>query len=278
MPRPIWSGSISFGLVNIPVKLVTAVRKKDVRFHQLHAKDGVRIQQRRVCPEDGEEVPWDDLVKGYEVAPGQHVIIEPEELEALDPEATHTIDIEDFVALDQIDPLYFDSSYYLTPDQTGGKAYRLLFDAMSRSGRVGIGRVVLRTKQYLCAVRPIGEALALTTMNFADEVLLQDEVDGLPGPDEGLSDRELRLADQLVEAMATDFDPERYEDTYRKEVLALIEAKAAGQELVVEPSKPAAPVIDLMAALEASLSKAPADRKEAGQGSEDEAAGTASTG
>jgi DNA end-binding protein Ku len=119
MPRPIWSGAISFGLVNIPVKLVTAVRKQDVRFHQLHAKDGVRIQQRRVCPDDGEEVPWSDLVKGYEIAPGRYVVIEPDELEALDPEATHTIDIEDFVALDQVDPVYLDTTYYAVPDAAG---------------------------------------------------------------------------------------------------------------------------------------------------------------
>jgi DNA end-binding protein Ku len=254
VPRPIWSGSISFGLVNVPVKLFTAVRKKTVRFHQLHAEDGARIQQKRVCSVDGEEVAFEDLAKGYELYPGQYVMIEPEELDALDPEATQTIDIEDFVELDQVDPLYYDSSYYLVPDARGTKAYRLLLDAMRESGRVGIARVVMRTKQYLCAVRPVGEALVLTTMNFADEVVGQEEIEGLPGEQEA-GERELKMAEALIESLSTDWQPEKYEDTYREQVMALIEAKAAGQELVSQPSAPSAPVIDLMAALEASLAQ-----------------------
>jgi DNA end-binding protein Ku len=236
------------------VKLFTAVRKKTVRFHQLHAEDGARIQQKRVCSVDGEEVAFEDLAKGYELYPGQYVMIEPEELDALDPEATQTIDIEDFVELDQVDPLYYDSSYYLVPDARGTKAYRLLLDAMRESGRVGIARVVMRTKQYLCAVRPVGEALVLTTMNFADEVVGQEEIEGLPGEQEA-GERELKMAEALIESLSTDWQPEKYEDTYREQVMALIEAKAAGQELVSQPSAPSAPVIDLMAALEASLAQ-----------------------
>jgi DNA end-binding protein Ku len=252
--RAIWSGSISFGLVNVPVKLFTSVRKKDVRFNQLHAKDGVRIQQKRVCPADGEEVGWDDLVKGYEIAPGQYVVVTNEELEALDPEATHTVDIEDFVALEDIDPLYFDSSYYLVPDAPGVKPYRLLLDAMNDSGRVGIGRVVLRTKQYLCAVRPLGDALVLTTMNFADEVSPASELEGVPGPGAEPSSREMKVAKQLIDSLTAKFEPDKYHDTYREAVLALIEAKAQGQEVVSEPPpEKAAPVVDLMSALEASL-------------------------
>lgn len=258
MPRPIWSGSISFGLVNVPVKLVPAIRKQNVRFHQLHAADGVRIQQRRVCPADGTEVAYEDLVKGYEIGPGHYVVVQPEELEELGPAAGHTVDIEDFVALDQIDPLHFDTSYYLVPDQAGTKAYRLLLDAMAGAGRVGIGRVVLRTKQYLCAVRPVGEALVLSTMNFADEVVPRDELGTLPGPGVAASERELQMANQLIESLSTDFDPERYRDDYRLAVLSLIEAKAAGHEVVTEPAPAAAPVIDLMAALEASLARAKA--------------------
>jgi DNA end-binding protein Ku len=254
VPRPIWSGSISFGLVNVPVKLFTAVRKKTVRFHQLHAEDGGRIQQKRVCSLDGEEVAYEDLAKGYELYPGQYVMIEPEELDSLDPEATQTIDIEDFVELDQVDPLFYDTSYYLVPDARGTKAYRLLLDAMRGSGRVGIARVVMRTKQYLCAVRPVGEALVLTTMNFADEVVGQDEIEGLPGEQEA-GERELKMAEALIESLSTDWQPEKYEDTYREQVMALIEAKAAGQELVSQPAAPSAPVIDLMAALEASLAQ-----------------------
>lgn len=267
MPRPIWSGSISFGLVNVPVKLFTAVRKKTVRFHQLHAADGGRIQQKRVCSLDGEEVPFEDLAKGYELYQGQYVVIDPDELDALDPEATQTIDIEDFVDLDEVDPLYYDSSYYLVPDARGTKAYRLLLDAMRQSGRVGIARVVMRTKQYLCAVRPVGEALVLTTMNFADEVVGQDEVEGLPGEQEA-GERELKMAEALIESLSTGWQPDKYEDNYRERVLALIEAKAAGQELVSQPAAPAAPVIDLMAALEASLAQTREEQTESGQEAE----------
>jgi DNA end-binding protein Ku len=261
MPRPIWSGSISFGLVNVPVKLYTAVRKKTVRFNQLHGADGGRIQQKRVCTVDGEEVAFEDLVKGYELYPGQYVIIDPDELDALDPEATQTIDIEDFVDLAEIDPLYYDSSYYLVPDQRGTKAYRLLLDAMQESGRVGIARVVMRTKQYLCAVRPVGEALVLTTMNFADEVVTQEEIEGLPGEQEA-SERELKMAGALIESLTTDWAPDKYHDTYRERVMELIEARSEGQELVSQPAAaPSAPVIDLMAALEASLKNPRAGRE-----------------
>jgi len=269
VPRAIWSGSISFGLVNVPVKLFTAVRKKDVRFHQLHAKDGGRIQQRRVCSNDGEEVPYDELVKGYEIAPDQYVVIEPEELDSLDPEATHTVDIEDFVALDEIDPLFFDGNYYLVPDERAGKPYRLLLDAMKQTGRVGIARVVLRTKQYLCAIRPVGESLVLTTMNFADEVVSQDDLEELPGPQAEATDREVRMAGQLIESLTTPFDANRYTDTYRERVLDLIERKAEGQEIVTaaEPER-TAPVIDLMAALEASLAAAKEGKLGAGGASE----------
>jgi DNA end-binding protein Ku len=265
MPRPIWTGAISFGLVSVPVKLFAAVRHKDLRFHQLHAADGVRIVQRRVCPEDGQEVAFEDLVKGYEVAPGRYVVIQPDELEALDPQASHTVDIEDFVALEQIDPLYFDSSYYLVPDQAGAKAYRLLLDAISAAGKVGIGKVVMRNRQYLCALRPLGGALVLTTMNFADEVQSAESLEGLPGPEVVASEREIKMATQLIEALDGDWDPTRYQDTHRERVMELINAKVAGEEVVVGTAASVAPVIDLMAALEASLAQARA--RAAGPGS-----------
>ena len=262
MARSIWGGAISFGLVNVPVKLYTAVRKKDVRFHQLHAPDGARINQKRVCSADEQEVAYEDIVKGYEIAKGQYVVIEPEELESLDPETTHTIDIEDFVQLDQIDPLFFDASYYVLPDKRGEKAYRLLLEAMRDSGKVGIAKVVMRSKQYLVAMRPVGEALVMSTMNFADEVVPQDELEGLPGPSEKVSDRELKMASQLIESLTTDFEPDKYEDTYREKVLELIERKASGMEIVApEETKAAKPVVDLMAALEASLAAAKGDGK-----------------
>jgi DNA end-binding protein Ku len=257
VPRPIWTGSISFGLVNVPVKLLTAVRKKDVRFHQLHAADGARIQQRRVCTAEGTEVAFEDLAKGYEVSPGRYVMIEPEELESLDPEATHTIDIEAFVPLSEIDPLYFDSSYYLIPDARGDKPYRLLLDAMATTDRVGIARFVLRNKQYLCALRPVGDALVLSTMNFADEVVGQDEVGELPRAEVEANERELSMARQLIDALASEFDPDAYHDTYREKVLELIEAKAQGEEIVeAAPVERPAPVVDLITALEASLADA----------------------
>jgi len=259
------------------VKLTTAVRKKDVRFHQLHLKDGSRIVQKRFCAEENVEVAYEELAKGYEIAPGQYVMIDPEELEELDPVATHTIDIEDFVALDEIDPLFFDSSYYLVPDDRGAKPYRLLLEAMREAGQVGIATVVMRTKQYLCAVRPVEDALVLTTMNFADEVVPQNQLEEVPGPDVEASERELQMASQLIETLATKFDPDKYHDTYREQVLELIEKKAAGQEVVMPAvAERPAPVVDLMAALEASLAQVKETR--AGKGGKDDGGGEASGG
>ncbi len=255
MPRAIWSGAISFGLVSVPVKLYSAVSRKTVRFHQLHAADGVRIQQKRVCPADGEEVAYDDIVKGYEIAPDRYVVIGPGELEALDPKRTHTIEIEDFVSLSDIDPIYYDHPYYLVPGPGGAKPYRLLVDAMRDTGRVGIARVVLRSKEQLVALRPMGEVLAMATMVFDDEIVPADRLDELPDEDVKTTERELTIARQLVESLAGEFEPGRYRDTYREEVLALIERKAAGEEIAVQPPREesAQEVPDLMSALQASL-------------------------
>jgi DNA end-binding protein Ku len=253
MPRAIWSGAISFGLVNVPVKLVAAVQPKDVRFNQLEAGTGQRVRQKRVSSVTGEEVPYDQIVKGYEIAPDQYVVVTPEELAALDPKATRTIDIEDFVELAQIDPLYYEHAYYLVPETAGRKAYVLLRETMRRTGKVGIGRVVLRTKQYLAVIRPREQALVLETLYYADEVVDESSLE-LP-TDVELSERELDIARQLVESLATDFDPTRYRDTYREEVLALIEAKAAGRQVVTQipAAEEEGEVVDLMAALERSL-------------------------
>jgi DNA end-binding protein Ku len=257
MPRAIWSGAISFGLVNVPVKLFTAVSQKDVRFHQLDQKTGARIQQRRVSSATGEEVPYEEIVKGYELSPDRYVTITPEELDALDSVATHTVDIEDFVHLDQIDPVYFEKPYYLVPDKGGSKAYRLLLDAMREADKVAIGRVVMRTKQYLAVIRPVGDALVLETMLYGDEVVPQEELDGLPTEDVEVSERELKMARQLIDSLTTDFDPDKYRDEYRARVLDLIERKAEGQEIVTQPAaEEPAQVVDLMAALEASLAEA----------------------
>ena len=261
MPRAIWSGSISFGLVNVPVKMTTAVSTKDVRFHQLHASDNTRIQQKRFCPADGEEVPYDQIVKGYEIAPGQYVVVTPEELAALDPVATHTIDIEEFVDLDQIDPIFFDHPYYLVPDARASKPYALLVRAMENSNKVGIARMVMRTKQYLTALRAKDGALVMATLLYGDEVLPIEELD-VPGIEVELTDRELRMAEQLIESLSEKFDPDKFRDEYREKVIELIEKKAEGQEIVAQPvSEAPTPVVDLMAALEASLAAAKADAK-----------------
>jgi DNA end-binding protein Ku len=264
MARAIWSGAISFGLVNVPVKLYTATSPKSVRFHQLSAKTGARIKQKRVDASTGEEVAFEDIVKGYELTPDRYVTIDPDELDALDPKATHTIDIEEFVDLVQIDPIYYDHNYYLAPTAGGAKAYRLLLEAMRESGKIAVGRFVLRSKQQLCALRPVGDALALTTMLFGDEVLSPDRLDELDSVGEAeASDRELRMAQQLIASLSAEFDPTKFRDEYRERVLELIERKASGEEIAVVPDAPepaAAP--DLMAALEASLAAVRSDDPE----------------
>ena len=261
MPRAIWSGAISFGLVNVPIKLFTATSQKDVRFHQLHDKDGARIQQKRVCSKDGEEVPLEHIVKGYEVSRDRYVLITPDELDALDPKASRTVDIQEFVDLDEIDPVYFDSTYYLVPDKGAAKAYALLLEAMRQSKKVAIARVVLRQKQHLVALRPLNNALSMETMLYADEVVGTDSLEGLP-EDVEVTDRELKMAQQLIESLADDFKPERYRDDYRERVLDMIERKAEGQEIVAaEEEEDEPPVVDLMAALEASLAAAKTRRE-----------------
>src|ERR1700693_2863447 len=263
MARGIWAGAISFGLVYVPVKLYSATSPKTVRFHQLSSKTGARIRQKRVDPSTDEEVPYEEIVKGYEITPDRYVVIDPDELDALDPKATKTIDIEEFVDLDQIDPIYYDHSYYLAPAAGGAKAYRLLLDAMRESGKVGIGRVVLRSKQQLAALRPTGDVLTLTTMLWGDEVLSPERLDELESVAETeATDRELKMAEQLIESLSGDFEPSRFRDEYRDRVLDLIERKAAGEEIAVQPQAEeptAAP--DLMAALEASLAAVRDDSK-----------------
>jgi DNA end-binding protein Ku len=261
MARAIWSGAISFGLVNVPVKLYSATSPKTVRFHQLSSKTGARIRQKRVDPTTGEEVPYEEIVKGYEITPDRYVLITPEELDSLDPKATKTIDIEEFVDLVDIDPIYYDHSYYLAPTAGGSKAYRLLLDAMRESGKVGIGKVVLRTKQQLCALRPTGDVLTLSTMLFGDEVLSPDRLDELDDIAEAAAtERELKMAQQLIDSLSNDFDPERFRDEYREQVLQLIERKASGEQITVEPAaEEPEEVPDLMAALEASLAAVKSD-------------------
>ncbi|MGH2926741.1 MAG: Ku protein [Solirubrobacteraceae bacterium] len=257
MARAIWSGAISFGLVNVPVKLFSATSPKTVRFHQISAKTGARIRQKRVDQSTGDEVPFEEIVKGYELTPDRYVLIEPDELEALDPKVTKTIDIEEFVEIVDIDPIYYDHSYYLAPATGGAKAYRLLLEAMREAGKVAVGRIVIRSKQQLCALRPIGDAMALSTMLFGDEVLAPDRLDELDAlADVEATPRELKMAQQLIDSLSADFDPSRFKDEYRERVLDLIERKAAGEEIAVLPeAEEVTPAPDLMAALEASLAE-----------------------
>jgi DNA end-binding protein Ku len=256
MPRSIWSGAISFGLVNVPVKLYSAVSKKTVRFHQLHDKDGVRIQQKRVCPKDDEEVAYEHIVKGYEISPDEYVVVTPDELDAIEPKKTKTIDIEDFVDLDDIDPLYYDHPYYLLPDKSAAKPYKLLHQAMIDANKVGIARVVIRSKEQLVAIRPVDGVLAMSTMNFADEIVPTDKFDEPTADDADTTKREVDMARQLIDSLSSDWEPDKYHDTYRERVLELIEQKAEGKEIVLQPAEEPQEVPDLMAALEASVKAA----------------------
>ena len=239
MPRSIWSGAISFGLVNVPVKLYSAVSRKTVRFNQLNEKTGNRIQMKRTDPETGDEVPFDQIVKGFELTKDRYVVITPDELDALDPERTRTIQIEEFVDQIDIDPIYYDHPYYLVPDKGSAKAYGLLLNAMQASGKVAIARVVIRSKEALVAIRPAGDILMMETMIFHDEVVPHDEIDDLPdSKDLDVSDREVKMAQQLIDSLSSEFDPSQYRDEYRDKVLELIERKAQGEEIAVQPEAP----------------------------------------
>ena len=256
MPRSIWSGAISFGLVNVPVKLYSAVSRKTVRFHQLNSDTGHRIAQKRVDSVTEEEVSYDRIVKGFELTKERYVVVTPEELDSIAPEKTRAIDIEDFVDLEDIDPIFYDHPYYLVPDKGAGKAYGLLLEAMRESGKVAIARVVLRSKEQLVAIRPgAGDVLTMETMIFHDEVVPADELDDVPSANElKTSDREVKMAQQLIDSLSSDFEPSKYHDEYREKVLELIERKADGEEIAIQPQEEEPQKVpDLMAALEASL-------------------------
>ena len=229
MPRAIWTGTISFGLLNVPVKLYSAVSSKAIRFRELRAKDGSRVRHKRVAEADNEEVAYEDLVKGYEITPDQYVVLSREELEQLDPKRSKSIEIEDFVDLDQIDPIYFNQPYYLGPAPGAERAYALLAEAMGEQRKVAIARFVLRNRESLAAIRAGDGILTLATMRFADEVVPASQLEGLLGekPDSPPRRQEVEMAEQLIESLSTDFDPSAYEDEYRTELLSLIERKAA---------------------------------------------------
>ena len=274
MPRAIWSGSISFGLVNIPIKLYNAVSRKNVSFHQMDARTGARVKMQRVSALDESVVPYEQIVKGYELSPERYIVIDPSELESLDPEASRTVDIEEFVDLVDIDPVFYDAAYYVAPVKAAEKPYALLARAMDEEGKVAIARFVMRTKQYLAALRPQEGRLVMSTMVYADEVVPAEDVPELSDLDGvTVSDRELAMAKQLVESLSTEFEPDKFRDTYRDQVLELIDRKAAGEETVFEAPAPAEEgrVVDLMAALEASVKEAREARKRHPTGADEDA-------
>ena len=258
MARAIWSGSISFGLLNVPVKLYSAVSKQNISFRELREGDGSRVRHKRVAEADGKEVPYEKIVKGYEFAPDQYVTLTRDELSELEPKRTRTIEIQDFVDLDDIDPIYFEQPYYLGPDKGAAKAYALLVQAMKDSRKVAIGRFVLRNKEHLAAIRPMGDVLTMATMRFHDEVVSPKDLDGEVFEEEKPTKpdkREVEMAKQLIESLSTDFKADKYRDEYREELLDLLERKAEGKEVVSAPSEEPEPTKapDLMAALEESL-------------------------
>jgi DNA end-binding protein Ku len=256
MPRALWSGTISFGLLNVPVRMYSAVSRKNIRFNELRESDGSRVRHKRVAESDEKEVPYDEIVKGYEISPDNYIVLSRDELEELMPAKTRAIEIQDFVDIEDIDPIYFDSPYYLGPADGAEKAYGLLVKAMDSAGKAAVARFVLRNKEHLAAIRPMDGVLTLTTMRFADEVVKPGELDDvLPDSNPRVEKREREMAEKLIESLSGDFDPDKYKDEYREQLLSLIEQKADGKEIVVaesdEPEPTKAP--DLMAALEESL-------------------------
>lgn len=261
MPRPVWSGTISFGLVAIPVKLFNAVRKQSVSFNQLDERTMSRIRYRKVSDETGDEVPDEHIIKGYEVSKGRYVVVDPDELEPFIPSATKTVDLEEFVDLGEIDPVYFDSAYYVAPD-ANPKPYVLLARAMEEANKVAIARFVMRNKQYTAALRAQDGRLVMSTLAYADEVVDPSSIDELEGLDEvDVSAKEVKMAESLVQSLTDNFAPEKYHDDYREQVLDLIDKKAAGEEFEVPEVAAEKPkIVDLMAALEASVEAAKSSR------------------
>src|SRR3954454_22981303 len=261
MARALWSGSLSFGLVNVPVALLSAVRDMDLHFRQLHEKDKSPIETRRWCSEEDKEVPLEAITRSYEPDSGKTVIVTDEDLEAVEPRKTSTIDIEQFVDLAEVDPIYFDHPYWLVPagdDEGAARAYRLLLGVMEKTDRAALGRFVMRAKEHLSIVRARDGALTLTTMRFHDEVRVTKDVPSAGGKSTKPAKKELDAAVSLIEALAADWDPEKHEDRYRKRLQKVVNKKKKGQTIEVDEGgdEQPAPVSDLMAALEESLAAA----------------------
>jgi DNA end-binding protein Ku len=273
MPRAIWKGAVSFGMVSIPIKLYTATDEKDVSFNLLHKTDGARIKQQRYCPEDDAVIEWNDVARGYEIAPDQYVIMEPEDFEKVAVDTTHTIEITDFVPSDQIDPIYYQKTYYLEPEKIGGKPFALLREVLKDSKLVALAKVTLRQKEQLCTLRVYNNTISLETMFYADEIRATDDME-IP-QDVALGDKEMQMAKSLVEMLTGDFQPEKYHDNYREALLELIERKSEGQE-IKRPAPVTGKVTDLMEALRASVEAARRERAGDGESATGDATGSES--
>jgi DNA end-binding protein Ku len=263
MPKALWNGYISFGLVTIPVSLVTAVHDKSIHFHLLHPEDGARLHQKLVCPFDAKEVGRKQAARGYEIAPGEYVIVEDDELHALEPRKSRMIEISDFVDMGEIDPIYYERPYYLIPQEGGDKAYSLLLRAMVEKNRIGIGKFVFHEREHVVALRPLDGILCVEIMRFADEIVSREGLKSASGKVSSADKKQLELAEQLIDALAADFEPEKYKDDYRDAVLDLIERKAKGEKIVAAPAEvEEGKVVDLMAALERSLKQVRGERED----------------
>ncbi|MDQ2690339.1 MAG: Ku protein [Chloroflexota bacterium] len=260
--RAIWKGAVSFGMVTIPVKLYTATEQKDVRLRMLCKEHQAPIQEKRVCTDGGEELAWEELARGYEVSKGEFVVLEPEEIDAAKPESSTTIDIGDFVEAAEIDPVYFEKSYFLEPTDVGAKPFSLLKRALEETGRVAIARVTIRTRERLATLRAYEDTLILETMFWPDEIRSTGALDLPEGGETKVRSRELEMARSLVESLADKFRPESYTDEYRTALEELIESKMRGEQRAARRRKPEPKVIDLMDALRASVEQAKGDRKE----------------
>ncbi|HEY4871995.1 MAG TPA: Ku protein [Candidatus Dormibacteraeota bacterium] len=249
-PRAIWRGTISFGMVSIPVNLYTATESHDVHFHLLHKRDGVRLKNVRWCPKDERAVPWDDVVRGFEYAKGRYLPVSDEDLEHLPVKTVHTVDISDFVKLEEVDPIYFDKAYYLAPEEAGIKAFALLREALEQTGRAAVAKVAIRDKENLCLVRPYQDVLTMETMLYANEIRSSKDI-AVDGAE--VSPKELQMAVSLIENLSDSFDPQRYHDEYQAALKQLIDAKVEGAPLPAPPTQQGDKVVDLMEALRASV-------------------------
>ena len=251
MPRSIWNGTISVGLAHVPIKLYSATESKTVSFHEVHLKDGARLEHKRICSKEGKEVPFKEVVKGFEVAPDEFVVLTKEEVAAAAGARGKVIEIEDFVPDHEIDPVFYEKTYYVG-SRDDGEAYRVFHEALKQTERVGIGRFTFHNREYLAAVRPLDDVLALHTMRFHDELVRGEELE-VDRPAKGPSQQEVEMAARLVDSLYREFDPTDYEDAYREAVLELIDRKAKGEAVEVEAEEPEEETSDLMAALQASL-------------------------